>query len=244
MTHRETLNGILASPDAVREIRPGLYTTLPEDAAAAAYDRRAAVYDAVVGRSLYHRIFWGTSAASYARFAGLALDAAADGCFAEAGCGSLLFSSHLYRAARGSSTLLVDRSIRMLRRGMKRISRGDGALPDGVALLHADLARMPVRSAVFSSILSLNVLHVPCDAGAITAELSRILVPHSGRLFVSSVVRSGRWSDRYLAALHRLGELGPPVTIDELRATVAGAWGVVESTRIEGNMCFLVVRRA
>ena len=244
MAHRETLNSILTSPGSVQEISPGLYTTLPGDAAAAAYDRRAAVYDAIVGRSLYHQIFWGTSAASYSRFAGAATDAAGDGCFAEAGCGSLLFSSHLYRGTRRSSTLLIDRSIQMLRLASTRISLGAGARADGVALLHADLAAMPFRPGVFSSILSLNVLHVPCDVRAITAELSRVLMPDSGRLFVSSLVRSGRWSDWYMAALHRIGELAAPLTVDELCATVAGEWGVVESTNIEGNMCFLVVRHA
>jgi len=103
---------------------------------------------------------------------------------------------------------------------------------------------MPVRAGVFSSILSLNMFHVPCDASAISAEFSRMLAPGRGRLFVSSLVRSGRWSDSYMAALHRIGELAAPVTPDELRARVAGQWGIVESTKVEGNMCFLVVRHA
>jgi hypothetical protein len=83
---------------------------------------------------------------------------------------------------------------------------------------------------------------VPCDAAAITAEFARILIPGRGRLFVSALVRSGRWPDAYMAMLHRLGELAAPATPDELEARVAGAWGVVESRAIEGNMCFLVVR--
>jgi hypothetical protein len=89
-----------------------------------------------------------------------------------------------------------------------------------------------------------NVLHVPCDAEAITTEFSRTLMPGRGRLFVSSLVRSGRWSDACMSMLHRMGELGPPVTRDELCERLAGGWGVVESTRVEGNMCFVVVRHA
>lgn len=112
-----------------------------------------------------------------------------------------------------------------------------GSRPVGVAA-------MPVRSGVFSSILCLNVFHVPCDGDAIAAEFSRTLVPGYGRLFVSSLVRSGGWSDTYMAALHRMGELAAPVTRDELCAKVAGRWGVVESATVEGNMCFLVVRHA
>lgn len=244
MTPRVTLNSILAHPGAVREVGSGLFTTLPGDAVAAPYDRRAVVYDAIVGRSIYHRIFWGTSAPAYTRFARVALEAAGDGCFAEAGCGSLVFTSPMYREFRGTFALLVDRSAQMLRRAMQRLSSDDGTIPDGVAVLHSDVAALPVRPGVFSSLLSLNVLHVPCDASAITAEFSRILMPGRGRLFVSSLVRSGRWSDAYMAALYRMGELAAPVTPDELRVRVANRWGVVESTKVEGNMCFLVVRHA
>jgi len=171
------LNAVLSSPDAVRELGPGLYTAFPQDAGAAPYDRRAIVYDAVVRWSIYHRIFWGTSTLAYRRFS---------------------------RAA----------------------------------------AAVPVHAGIFSSILSLNLLHVECDRTAIVTEFSRLLIPGRGRLFVSSLIRSGRWSDAYLTMLHRAGEFGPPQTLDELCETVAGRWGVVESTRVQGNMSFLVVRHA
>lgn len=244
MTQRVTLNSILAHAGAVREVNSGFFTALPADAIAAPYDRRAMVYDAVVGRSIYHRIFWGTSAPAYTRFARVALEAAGDGCFAEAGCGSLLFTSPMYREFRGTFALLVDRSAQMLRRAMKRLSSDDGRIPDGVAVLHADVAALPVRPGVFSSLLSLNLLHVPCDAAAITAEFSRILMPGRGRLFVSALVRSGRWSDAYMTALYRMGELAAPITLDELCVRVADRWGIVESAMVEGNMCFVVVRHA
>jgi len=238
------LNAILADSARVRRLGPGLYTALPEDAVAAPYDRRAAAYDAVVGRSLYHRIFWGTSARAYTRFARAALEAGGGGYFAEAGCGSLLFTAGLYREMPARPTVLVDRSVQMLRRAGKRLRWGPAGPPDEVAMLHADLAAIPVHSAVFSSVLCLNVVHVPCDAAAIIAELSRILIPGRGRLFVSSLIRSGRWSDRYLAALHRLGELAAPMSLEDLYRSAAGGWGVVESANVEGNMCYLVVRHA
>jgi SAM-dependent methyltransferase len=244
VTQRATLNSVLAHPDAVREVRSGLFTALPADAVAAPYDRRAVVYDAIVGRSIYQRIFWGTSPTAFTRFARVALEGAGDGCFVEAGCGSLLFTSPMYREFRGTCALLVDRSAHMLRRALTRLSSEDGRIPDGVAVLHADVAALPVRPGAFSSLLCLNVLHVPCDVAAITAEFSRILMPGRGRLFVSSLVRSGRWSDAYMAALHRMGELAAPVTLDEFRVRVADRWGVVESTKVEGNMGFLIVRHA
>ena len=60
---------------------------------------------------------------------------------------------------------------------------------------------------------------------------------------VSALVRTGRWSDSYMRALERMGELATPMTRDELCERVTGAWGAVESVSTEGNMCYLVVRR-
>jgi SAM-dependent methyltransferase len=244
MANTRALTSILADSGEAREVAPGLYTTLHAETAPAPYDRKAVVYDAVVGRSIYHRIFWGTSATAYTRFGRAALDAAGDGLFAEVGCGSLLFTARMYRDTPGISTLLVDRSIEMLGRALGRIRSDPTQHPDGVVALHADATALPLRSAIFSAILSLNLFHVPCDRAGLAAEWARTLLPGRGRLFVSSLVRVGRWSDAYMSALQRVGELGPPLALDELRETIAGRWGAIESTTVEGNMCFLVVRHA
>ena len=244
MGNARALTSVLAHPGAARKVGPGLYTTFQAEMAPAPYDRKAVVYDAVVGRSMYHRIFWGTSAPAYTRFGRAALAAAGEGLFAEVGSGSLLFTAQMYRDTPGISTILVDRSIEMLYRALRRIGSDATQRPDGVVALHADATALPLRPAIFSAILSLNLLHVPCDRAGLAAEWARTLLPGRGRLFVSSLVRVGRWSDAYMSALQRVGELGPPLTLDEFRETVAGRWGVVESTTIEGNMCFLVVRHA
>jgi hypothetical protein len=130
----------------------------------------------------------------------------------------------------------------MLRRGAARLDAAGSR--QSAVLLHADAAATPLRSGVFGSILSLNLVHVPCERARIMSEFRRLLSPNGGRLFVSSLILTGRWSDRYMAMLHRAGELDEPMTLEELRGAVAGGWGEVESTRVEGNMCFLVVRHA
>ena len=109
---RSAFGSLLSDPSIVRELSPGLYTAFPEGTSAAAYDRKAAVYDAVVGRSVYHRLFWGTSPRSFGRFGRAAFDAADDGPFAEIGCGSLLFTAPMYRGAgRRDAVVLVDRRL-------------------------------------------------------------------------------------------------------------------------------------
>lgn len=205
---------------------------------AAPYDRKAAVYDAIVGRPAYHRIFWGTSPRSFARFGRAALEAAGDGPFAEVGCGSLLFTAPMYRGTAVRSIALVDRSMGMLSRGRKRLESPE------IAMVLADGAALPLRPGILSSILSLNLLHVPCDRSAIAAEFARCLRPGRGRLFVTALVQSGRWSDAWLSILHRAGELAAPLTLEQLCETVAGQWAIIESVSLEGNMCFLVVRHA
>lgn len=212
--------------------------------AAAPYDRKAAVYDAIVGRPAYHRVFWGTSPQSFARFGRAALEAAGDGPFAEVGCGSLLFTAPMYREVRARSVSLIDRSMGMLSRGRRRLGAAESPPAAGIAVVHADGAALPLRPGTLSAILSLNLLHVPCDRTGIVAEYARCLLPGRGRLFVSSLVRSGRWSDAWLSILHRTGELGAPLTLEHLCETVAGGWATIESVSLEGNMCFLVVRHA
>jgi hypothetical protein len=59
---------------------------------------------------------------------------------------------------------------------------------------------------------------------------------------VTSLVRSGRWSDVWLSILHRAGELDVPLTPEELGETVAGGWAIIESMSVEGSMCLLVVQ--
>jgi len=239
---RSFLDTILLDPGAVRDLGRSLFSAIPPGPAP--YDRKAALYDAVVGRSLYHRMFWGTSARAFAHFARTAVDASSGGWFAEAGCGSLLFTHALYSEAGGPPAVLVDRSLRMLYRGLKQLRVGGREPRRNVALLHADVCALPVRSGVFSSILSLNLLHVPCEAVVIAQELGRILHPAHGRLFLSCLVRSGRWSDAYMTLLYRVGELAKPWTVEQLKRTVAAGWGAIESTRVDGNMCFMVIRHA
>ena len=228
----------------IRALSPGVYSGLRESESAAAYDRKAAIYDAVVGWPPYHRIVWGTSAARYGEFARSALAAAGGDPFAEIGCGSLLFTAEMYREARTGTTLVSDRSLEMLRRAAKRLASHAHDRPARPIILHADAVSLPLLSSMFSSVLMLNLLHVPIDRTAIIAECGRLLIPREGRLFATCLVKTGRWSDAAMHVLHRAGELGLPLTRDEALDMMIGDWGLIESCEVEGNMTFVVVRHA
>ena len=222
-------------------LQPGLYTAFNENEGAAPYDRGSLMYDAVLRWSLYHRLAWGSSMRGYAEFARDAFESAGGGGFAEIGCGSLLFTAAMYRQKSSASALLIDRSLQMLRRGIRRLG---AARPEGVVALHASGDDVPVLPKVFSSILCLNLLHVACDRKAIVSEFRRTLAPQNGRLFVSALVKAGRWSDASIRFLQSTGEFGAPLTPEKLAETVAGNWGRVESMRVDGNMAYVVVRHA
>jgi len=240
----QTLTAILSRPDSVRELQPGLYTAFTKNDGAAPYDRGSLMYDAVLRWRFYHRLAWGSSMRSYAEFAEAAFENAGDGPFAEIGCGSLLFTAAMYRQRRKASALLIDRSVQMLRRAVRRLDASGRGDRDDVVALHADAGNLPVRAEVFSSVLSLNLLHVACNRQAVVSEFRRVLIPGQGRLFVSALVKSGRWSDASLRFLQSVGELGAPLTPDELAETIAGSWGAVESIRVDGNMAYVVVRHS
>lgn len=219
----------------------GIYSALPASAVRAAYDRKAAIYDAIVGRSIYHRIVWGTTTRRYSEFAWTARAAAGTEPFLEIGCGSLLFSRDLYQWPAPGPTVISDRSTGMLRRAVKRLASAAYADHRPI-VLHADAASLPLVSGAFGSILMLNVLHVPCDREAIIAECARLLIPGRGRLFSSCLGRSGRWSDAALEFFQHAGELDVPLTHDEIIAMLTHGWGAIESSTVEGNMLFAVVR--
>src|SRR5204862_4201992 len=100
------LQALFSKDHTVYEIRPGLYTGLPQSPRAAPYDRKAAVYDAIVGEPMYHRLIWGMAASHYTEFARAALRAAGSEPFADIGCGSLLFTSSMYNEALSATAIL------------------------------------------------------------------------------------------------------------------------------------------
>src|SRR5215218_6533602 len=89
---------LLVAGRALRSAGNGVVSALSADDAGAPYDRKAAVYDRVVGTRAYNRLVWGTSTAAYREFACEAL-ASGTGPMLDAGCGSAVFTAGVYRRA-------------------------------------------------------------------------------------------------------------------------------------------------
>jgi SAM-dependent methyltransferase len=237
MTPPGHLRDALADGLAPRQVEDGIYSVLPVDAGPHPYDSWAALYDLVVGSRPYNRLVWGCSPREYGRFAEQAVRSA-DGCFLEAGCGSLVFAAGAYARAE-RPLILMDQSLGMLRRARQRLIEEAGRVPGHVALLQADLRAVPFRPAAFRTILSLNVLHLVPDVPAMLRPLARCLAPGGG-FYATSLVLSGSRRDRAMRFYHRTGEFAPPRTPAEFADTLEQALDAAPAVRVAGSMAFAV----
>jgi len=244
MSHPDELKEFVTEGRRVRPVEEGIYTVLPEGPRAAhLYDRRAGVYDALVGTRLYNRVMWGASPGDYATFARRAVDAHAAGWMLDAACGSMLFTARVY-AETGRRVIAFDQSLRMLRRARERL-RGlcGGRLCANVRLLQADLSDLPFRPESFQTVLCMNVLHQFADAAGLIPKLDSLLA-EGGQLHLTSLVSNRRFiGDRYLDALHRAGEFVRPRRSSEFEKLLRGALNGSVRYATRGNMAFATSER-
>jgi ubiquinone/menaquinone biosynthesis C-methylase UbiE len=230
---------VLADNREVRLIDDDIYSVLPEDSSKHHYDRRAALYDRVVGTELYNAIMWGTSPSQFTTFAEEALTSKPHGRFLDGGCGSLLFTSRTY-AASTRPIVAFDQSLAMLRRARRRLRELTGGVPKHICLLQADLNDLPFRAQSFNTVLCLNVLHQLDEAAALVSNLGRLLT-ESGRLYLTSLVIKERFiGDWYLRALHLAREFVRPRTRGELQRLIeTERFQSTFDLRVDGSMAFL-----
>lgn len=230
-----------------RRARPageGIWSVLPADTPEQRYDQRAALYDRVVGSAIYNRLLWGSSPRSYSAFAQQAMRSA-NGPLLDAGSGSLVFTAEVF-ARTERPVVLVDRSIGMLEAARARLLRVAGRIPDGVVLLQGDLHDLPFQPGSFATVLCMGMLHLFEDVSEVVSELVRVAEP-GGRLFLTSLVAERTIGQRYLALLHRAGEVARPRTQAQLLAELRGMGSVLcdpISAECEGSMTFVVASNA
>lgn len=221
----------------IREVEPGLFSVLPADTLGQRYDHRARAYDRLIGSRLYNRLFWGSSPANYQTFARQAVGSSAEGWLLDAGCGTLLLTAQAYAEAPNRGVVALDKSLGMLRRAKERLVEVGGGVADRVVFLQADLLDLPFRAGSFETVLSMGMLHLFDEMGPLLASLERSL-SSEGRLFLASLVESGRIGDHYLRFLHRTGEVASPRTAVQLETELRECLTHDIEYSVMGNMAY------
>jgi ubiquinone/menaquinone biosynthesis C-methylase UbiE len=233
------LNEVLAHNRVARRLEDDIYSVLPDASQPHHYDRRATVYDWVVGSRLYNAIMWGSAPRDYVAFARQAIDSSQDdGKFLDAGCGSLLFTASTYLQT-DRQIIAFDQSLTMLRRARQRLSTIAGRVPQHIILLQADLSDLPFHPSSFRTVLCLNVLHQFAAATVLLQNLEGLLADE-GHLFLTSLISNDRFiGDRYLSALYRMREFVPPRTRAQLQSILNEALQREVTYMEKGNMAFV-----
>ncbi|MDQ3821312.1 MAG: class I SAM-dependent methyltransferase [Acidobacteriota bacterium] len=233
------LKEIIQENRTLRLVEDGIYSVLENSAHNHLYDRRATLYDLVVGTRLYNRVMWGTSPSDYVEFARGAVGSCAGGLFLDAGCGSLLFTARAY-VESGRQVIAFDQSLEMLRRARKRLLKLAGRVPSNILLLQADLSDIPFRPESFSTVLCMNVLHHIAHAAELISNLKNLLTD-DGHLYLTSLVTNNRRiGDGYLKALYKAGDFALPRSSDELEKLFGESLNRKQIYRTKGNMAFFI----
>lgn len=222
---------------ALRRVGPATFSVLPPGDVGAAYDRRAAVYDLLIGSRPYNRFMWDTAPDDYARFIGDAFTSRSDGAVLDLAAGSCLESAASYTQT-DRPTIVLDRSLGMLARGEKRVNARCATPPANVVYLQADALALPFRDASFTSVVCHGALHLFDDPEQCGREWARVLAAE-GTLRVSSLALAGRRGDRMLAMLERSGELATPREHEAIAEALAKGAQREASLRRQGNFAFV-----
>jgi len=227
------IEGLVQPGRELRGTGNGVLCALGPDDPGSPYDRRAATYDRLVGNSLYNRVVWSSSPASYAAFAATAV-ADSDGPLLDVGCGSAVFTADAYRST-GRALILVDRSLGMLALAAERLRGHD---PARVAFVQADLFDLPFRPGSFTTVTCHGLLHLFDNPAEVIRALRAHVAP-AGSLYATSLVAETAIGGRALALLHRAGEAAIPRRERELATVARAELGALTEVRREGSMVFL-----
>lgn len=237
---QKRLSEIVQDDVNLRLVEPGIYSVYSRVENIGSYDKTGGIYDVVACNSLYNRVVWGYWPAEYHSFCLDALGSSDDGWVLDAGCGSSAFTARTYVDYAGSHSdrpiILLDQSIRLLRMAKARLIKLTGRMPGNMVFLHGDALRLPFLPRCFSTIISMNLLHVFDDAGELLLELKNSLA-HKGTISFTTLIKNNRLSDKYLNMLGNVGALVPR-TADQLRS-IFDEVGVPCTLRIKGNLAFI-----
>ena len=206
MTDAGMLLEIISEEVSLRLVEPHIYSVYATGETTGSFDNFgvATIYDRVACNRLYNRLMWGYSVSEYVTLCESALDTSAQGWALDIACGSLAFTARLYASYSKRPVVLLDQSLKLLRKGKSRLVKLSGKMPANMFFLHADARHLPFKSEIFDTIIMLNLLHCLKDINAVLKELKRVLTV-GGTAALTTLVKSTRWSDAYLNMLATSG---------------------------------------
>jgi ubiquinone/menaquinone biosynthesis C-methylase UbiE len=203
------LSAFLLKNTVLRLVEPNIYSVLPDDETGSEYDTRFGfIYDWVACNPIYNRLVWGYSVKIFSQIAKDALLSDTDDRVLDLGCGSLAFTAKIYGQYFDRLVILLDQSLRMLRRAKSRLIKRTGKVPENLIFLHADALHLPLQEKTFKMILCENLLHCIDDTRSLLEQLKQN-VSENGKMYFTTLVKSRRFADKYLQALADSGKLVP-----------------------------------
>lgn len=241
MTDTQILSAILSKDASLRLVEPDIYSVYSPGEMPGAYDGFGAstIYDLVACNRLYNRLMWGYSVRDYATLCENALASSSEGWVLDIACGSLAFTAKCYADYSKRPVVLLDQSLKLLRKGKSRLVKRNGTVPANMVFLHADALHLPFKAEIFRSIISLNLLHCLDDIKTVLKELKRVLTA-DGTAALTTLVKNNRWSDTYLNMLAGSGVVVPRSPGDLLSAF--DGLDMPVKHHIKGNLAFINYR--
>ena len=236
MAAEAILSEIILEDVTFRLIEPHIYSIYSQVENVGSYDRFGSIYDVVACNRLYNRLVWGYWISDFHALALDALRSATDGWVLDAGCGSLAFTAGTYVQYSERPIVLLDQSMKLLRMAKARLINLHGSVPPNMVFLHGDALELPFKPKSFTTIISMNLLHVLDDVRKVLLGLKNVMADGATVSF-STLIKSGRLSDNYLNMLGKADAVVPR-TADQLLA-IFDEVAMPVQYHVSGNMAFI-----
>lgn len=236
MVETSGLSEILREDTKIRPVEPHIYSVYSQVENINSYDRMGGFYDALVRNRVYNRLVWGYRISEYHSVCLKALTSSTDGWVLDAGCGSLAFTARTYLQYSDRPVVLLDQSLKMLKMAKARLIKLNGDVPPNLVFLHGDALELPFKPKSFTTIVSLNLLHVLDDAGKALDGFKKVL-SDGGTISFTTLVINNRLADRYLNMFGKMGEVVPR-SVDQLLEIFDKAAMPVRH-HVNGNLAFI-----
>jgi SAM-dependent methyltransferase len=238
MSVSHILSKIISEDVNLNLVEPDIYSVYSIGDSPGAYDSigASAIYDMVACNRFYNWLMWGYSIKDYAILCEDSLASSHEGWVLDLACGSLAFTAEIYANCSNRPVVFLDQSLKLLRKGKFRIEKLKGNLPENMFFLHADALQLPFKANIFHTVISLNLLHCIDDMKTALKEIKRVLID-GGNFALTTLVKSSRWSNRYLNMLAGSGAL-----ISRSPDELLSAFNDMEmqvTHEVKGNLAFI-----